>query len=120
MVPEFADRQQIPRFVKQNESFLRRWIGLATIQHIDTDVITAQYFKEPEMWSSSLLLCLLLQNGTTPLVQDLLARIEALEKRVAELEQEKKPAPTAPAPAAPAAQAPTPQVPPASAGAHQA
>ena len=45
------------------------------------------------MWSSSLLLCLLLQNGTTPLVQDLLARIEALEKRVAELEQEKKAAP---------------------------
>src|SRR4030095_9681249 len=81
MVPEFADRQQIPRFVKQNESFLRRWIGLATIQHIDIDAFTAQYFKEPEMWSSSLLLCLLLQNGTTPLVQDLLARIEALEKR---------------------------------------
>src|SRR5215813_790114 len=113
MVPEFADRQQIPRFVKQNESFLTRWIGLATIQHIDIDVFTAQYFKEPEMWSSSLLLCLLLQNGTTPLVQDLLARIEALEKRVAELEQEKK--------TAPAAEPVTPQqTPPASAGGHQA
>jgi hypothetical protein len=118
MVPEFADRQQISRSVKQNESFLRRWIGLATIQHIDIDAFTAQYFKEPEMWSSSLLLCLLLQNGTTPLVQDLLARIEALEKRVAELEQEKQPAPAAPTPAA-AQQAATPQVPPPSVGAHQ-
>jgi len=73
-------------------------------------------FKEPEMWSSSLLLCLLLQNGTTPLVQDLLARIEALEKRVAELEQEKKTAAAAPA----AEPVTPPQTPPASAGGHQA
>src|SRR5262249_61714039 len=72
-------------------------------------------FKEPEMWSSSLLLCLLLQNGTTPLVQDLLARIEALEKRVAELEQEKKTAA-----AAPAAETGTPpQTPPPTRGAPQ-
>src|SRR5262245_8274837 len=42
------------------------------------------------MWKSSLLLCLILQNGG-PLVQELLARIEALEKRVQELEGERKP-----------------------------
>jgi hypothetical protein len=42
----------------------------------------------------------MLQNNATTLVQDLLARIEALEKRVAELEQEKKAPVTPPAAAA--------------------
>ncbi|PYR84060.1 MAG: hypothetical protein DMG19_17620 [Acidobacteria bacterium] len=54
------------------------------------------------MWKSSLLLCLILQSGETS-VQELLARIEALEKRVQELEAEgRPPVPPAPAPPAPA------------------
>jgi len=54
------------------------------------------------MWQSSLLLCLILQSGETS-VQELLARIEALEKRVQELEAERRPpVPLAPAPPAPA------------------
>src|SRR5437867_8155873 len=54
------------------------------------------------MWKSSLLLCLILQSGETS-VQELLARIEALEKRVQELEAERRPpVPPAPAPPAPA------------------
>src|SRR5437764_10650875 len=44
------------------------------------------------MWTSSLLLCLILQNNG-PSVQDLLARIEALERRVQELEGPKNPPP---------------------------
>jgi hypothetical protein len=50
------------------------------------------------MWKSSLLLCLILQNGETS-VQELLARIDALEKRIEQLEAEKRP-PDPPAPAA--------------------
>jgi hypothetical protein len=42
------------------------------------------------MWKSSLLLGLLLQSNETLSVQQLLARMEALEKRVAELEAEKQ------------------------------
>jgi hypothetical protein len=42
------------------------------------------------MWQSSLLLCLILQNSE-PSVQELLARIDALEKRVEQLEGERKP-----------------------------
>src|SRR5437899_12765387 len=54
------------------------------------------------MWKSSLLLYLILQSGETS-VQELLARIEALEKRVQELEAERRPpVPLAPAPPAPA------------------
>src|SRR2546427_783823 len=54
------------------------------------------------MWKSSLLLCLILQTGETS-VQELLARIEALEKRVQELEADRRPpVPPAPAPPAPA------------------
>src|SRR5262245_5379516 len=49
---------------------------------------------------SSLLLCLMLQINPALSVQDLLARIEALEKRVAELEQEKKTTPETPVTAA--------------------
>src|SRR5438128_7096547 len=42
------------------------------------------------MWQSSLLLCLILQNSE-PSVQELLARIDALERRVKQLEAERKP-----------------------------
>src|SRR2546427_10569277 len=42
------------------------------------------------MWQSSLLLCLILQNSE-PSVQELLARIDALERRVEQLEAERKP-----------------------------
>src|SRR5947199_8739848 len=60
------------------------------------------HIEEAVMWKSSLLLCLILQTGETS-VQELLARIEALEKRVQELEAERRPpVPPAPAPAAPA------------------
>src|SRR6267143_981727 len=41
------------------------------------------------MWQSSLLLCLILQNSE-PSVQDLLARIDALERRLEQLEAERK------------------------------
>src|SRR5437588_12994180 len=52
------------------------------------------------MWQSSLLLCLILQSSE-PLVQELLARIDALERRVEQLEAERKPPdpPARPAPA---------------------
>src|SRR6266545_3150032 len=43
------------------------------------------------MWRSSLLFCLVLQNTETVSVQDLLTRIEALEKRLHELEEAPKP-----------------------------
>jgi hypothetical protein len=42
------------------------------------------------MWQSSLLLCLILQHSE-PSVQELLARIDALERRVEQLEAERKP-----------------------------
>ncbi len=42
------------------------------------------------MWQSSLLLCLILQSGE-PLIQELLARIDALERRLEQLEAERKP-----------------------------
>src|SRR5881396_1489136 len=46
------------------------------------------------MWSTSLLFCVMLQSGETALVQELLARIESLQRRVAELEQEREPRPS--------------------------
>src|SRR5712671_1481569 len=54
------------------------------------------------MWQSSLLLCLILQNSE-PSVQELLARIDALERRVEQLEGEHKPADPPAPPARPAA-----------------
>jgi hypothetical protein len=50
-------------------------------------------YLETVMWKSSLLLCLILQNSEGFSVQQLLARIEALEKRVEELEREGRSSP---------------------------
>ena len=49
------------------------------------------------MWTTSLLLCLVLQNSQDTSIQQLLTRIETLEKRVQELEKERQPLSSGPA-----------------------